>query len=73
MRNLAQELVQVYSRLLAERQIAQAQRRDFFKWLRFYLDFCDKYRHPPRERGSRQLFMMRLHEDECPFVPRTVS
>ena len=35
MRNLAQELVQVYSRLLAQRRIPQAQRRDHFKRLSF--------------------------------------
>ena len=32
------------------------------KWLRFYLDFCMKYRQPPRDRESLQPFLNKLTE-----------
>jgi len=33
---------------------------DYLKWLRFYLDFCMKYRHPPRDRESLEPFLGKL-------------
>jgi len=38
----------------------QAQRRDWLKWLRYYLDFCLKYGHGPREPESLQPFLHKL-------------
>ncbi|MDA3872507.1 MAG: phage integrase N-terminal SAM-like domain-containing protein, partial [Kiritimatiellae bacterium] len=35
-------------------------RRNYLKWLRFYLDFCEKYDHPPRDRDSLQPFLRKL-------------
>jgi integron integrase len=33
---------------------------NYVKWLRFYLDFCEKYQHPPRDRESLQPFLRKL-------------
>ena len=33
---------------------------DYQKWLRFYLDFCFKYRHPPRDADSLEPFLHKL-------------
>ena len=35
-------------------------RQDYIKWLRFYLDFCEKYEHPPRDKNSLQPFLQKL-------------
>jgi hypothetical protein len=47
-----------------DRNIQQAVRReewpDYRKWLRFYLDFCSKYRHPPDSKGSLPRFLSKL-------------
>ena len=34
----------------------------YIKWLRFYLDFCNKYHHTPTLRSSLPLFIRKLHE-----------
>jgi hypothetical protein len=34
------------------------------KWLRFYLDFCRKYRFSENERKSLDHFLQKLHEKE---------
>lgn len=37
-----------------------AGKRDGLKWLRFYLDFCKKYDHPPRDANSLEPFLSKL-------------
>jgi hypothetical protein len=32
------------------------------KWLRYYLDFCDKYKHPPGLKDSLPGFIKKLNE-----------
>jgi len=32
------------------------------KWLRYYLDFCDKYNFPPALKDSLPHFIRKLHE-----------
>jgi hypothetical protein len=48
-----------------DRKIQQALVRreecpDYRKWLRFYLDFCSKYGHPPDSKGSLPRFLSKL-------------
>ena len=40
--------------------VSQTEQRDYLKWLRFYLDFCHKSRHPPRDRDSQEPFLQEL-------------
>jgi integron integrase len=49
-----------YGEVLAARQVPRDQWRNYHKWVRFYLHFCQKYRHNPTESKSLQLFMGKL-------------
>jgi hypothetical protein len=40
--------------------VSAAQRPDHHKWIRFYLDFCHKYGHPPRSPTSLGPFLNKL-------------
>ena len=35
---------------------------DYLKWIRYYLDFCAKYRYPPRDRDSLSPWINKLAE-----------
>ncbi len=53
-------LVEAFSKALAAASVQRYQASDYLKWLRFYLDFCAKYRHPPRDPDSLQPFLQKL-------------
>jgi hypothetical protein len=40
--------------------VAAAEVWDYVKWLRYYLDFCAKYRHETLDRDSLQAFLLKL-------------
>jgi hypothetical protein len=44
MLNIPQELLVRFVAILEKRGVPSAQHNYFKKWLRYYLDFCDKYR-----------------------------
>jgi hypothetical protein len=46
------EILDGYSPLLFEHRVPASLHADFRKWVRFYLDFCEKYGHPPRSSDS---------------------
>ena len=56
------ELRNKYTSFLAQRQVPSHTHNIYLKWLRFYLDFCNKYQHTPSLRGSLPLFIGKLHE-----------
>jgi hypothetical protein len=45
-------LTQAFDSQLSQRNIPNHQRRDFHKWLRFYLDYCAKYASDPKLTAS---------------------
>jgi len=45
-------LSQAFESQLSLRNIPDQQRRDFHKWLRFYLDYCAKYTYDPTLTAS---------------------
>src|SRR5919106_3420525 len=49
-----------YGEVLAARQVPRAQWRNYHKWVRFYLHFCQKYRHHPADPKSLPLFLEKL-------------
>src|SRR5919204_5569330 len=49
-----------YGEVLAARQVPRDQWRNYHKWVRFYLHFCQKYRHNPTESKSLPLFLGKL-------------
>ena len=42
--------------------VPAGQRAEYLKWLRYYLDFCSKHAHPPRDRDSLEPFLQNLAE-----------
>ncbi len=60
MKRVAPALQEDFVRNLVASSVPPAKTADYLKWLRFYLDFCDKYRHPPRDRDSLEPFLQKL-------------
>lgn len=57
-------LSQAFEAQLVQRNVPDQQRRDFQKWLRFYLDFCDKYDSKPELTASFAKFDEKL-QSKC--------
>jgi integron integrase len=53
-------LLPLYSTLLSSNGVVQKYRPFYLKWLRFYLDFCQKYRHNDDNAASLPLFVQKL-------------
>ncbi len=51
-----------YVLLLNKRTIPSARHNYYKKWLRYYLDFCVKYRHPAKSSKSLSPFLRKLRE-----------
>ncbi len=51
-----------YDHLLVNSSVSPKEYADCKKWLRFYLDFCRKYKHPYTEPKSLSLFCDKLKE-----------
>jgi integron integrase len=47
---------------LTKKGIPERENAFFLKWLRYYLDFCFKYRHRKEEKASLHLFLKKLQE-----------
>ncbi len=57
---LSPELVQSYDAILAERNIVSRECNDYKKWLRYYLDYCQKYHFFPADKQSFSRFHEKL-------------
>ena len=55
-------IARLYDARLEKRAVPPAQRPYYKKWLRYYLDFCHKYHHPPAAKKSLSGFIQKLHE-----------
>lgn len=66
MKQLAPPLVEAMLKAMREHRIPESQRVDYLKWLRFYLDFCLKYRCAPRDKDSLGPFLQKLTEKSQP-------
>lgn len=55
------DLTPLFEALLAKQGIPVNQRSSFHKWLRYYLDFCQKYSLKPAERPNFSAFEEKLH------------
>ncbi len=53
-------LAQQYETLLVQQDIPIKQRSHYYKWLRYYLDFCDKYQFELSEKRSFSAFNEKL-------------
>jgi hypothetical protein len=55
-----------YSVLLTNSAVAPDHYKHFRKWLRYYLDFCQKYQHPYADENSLLLFLDKLQQKNQP-------
>ena len=62
MKAIAKTLHDAFLRCMSDHSVPSEQRGDYLKWLRFYLDFCAKYQHPPRDADSLEPFLQKLTE-----------
>ena len=60
MQQVAEETRVAFERRLERARVPAPQRPDYQKWVRFYLDFCRKYGHPPRSPTSLGPFLGKL-------------
>jgi len=60
MKNLPAVLIAALTKSMDAADVDLPVRADYMKWLRYYLDFCFKYRHPPREPDSLMPFLQKL-------------
>ncbi len=60
MKTLSPALIAAFDQSLKSSAVPLGMQLDYRKWLRFYLDFCMKYRHPPRDPDSLEPFLHKL-------------
>jgi integron integrase len=59
---LAQETVRAFEARMARQETPPAERAAWLKWVRYYLDFCQKYGLSPRAEESLSPFLAKLTE-----------
>jgi integron integrase len=60
--SIPQDIIQQFDTLL-EKENIDTNKHDYYKkWLRYYLDFCEKYTHAPKATGSLPLFINKLRK-----------
>ena len=60
MEKLPVVLLEIYKPLLIRKRVSKTAKPHYPKWLRYYLDFCVKYGHPPRDQRSLAVFLDKL-------------
>lgn len=60
MLNLSDELIHRYEMAVEAANIKFNMRPHYLRWLRFCLDFCQKYEHDPLDKGSFHPFRVKL-------------
>jgi len=59
---IPQEIIQQFNALLKKEKIDDGDYDYYKKWLRYYLDFCHKYKHDSRAVDSLPLFINKLRD-----------
>jgi hypothetical protein len=62
MLNIPPDLLGRFVAVLEKRDVPSAQHNYYKKWLRYYLDFCDKYRLKATSSNSPTQFQAKLCE-----------
>jgi integron integrase len=60
MKQIAKQLQTAFQKAMTAHSVPPDRRADYLKWLRFYLDFCLKYHHAPRDEESLSPFLQKL-------------
>ncbi len=63
---LSNETLVAFDRRMDRSGVAAVEREDYRKWVRFYLDFCQKYGHSPRSFSSLDPFLAKLASKKQP-------
>ena len=71
MQQVPQDTLTGFDRRLEEAQVPPGQRHDYHKWLRFYLDFCQKHGYVPRLPTSLGPFLNKLLAKNQSVAQRT--
>lgn len=56
------DVLTVYEPVLRQNKVPTDRHSSYNKWVRFYLDFCEKYSHPARSPESLPLFEAKLRQ-----------
>ncbi len=67
---LSDETLLAFDRRMERVGVAAGDRQDYRKWVRFYLDFCQKYGHPHRSMASLDPFLVKLASKNQPLEKR---
>jgi hypothetical protein len=62
MLNIPPEILDRFLAVLGKKGVPSAQYVYYRKWLRYYMDFCRKYRLEPASAESQPLFQAKLRE-----------
>jgi integron integrase len=74
MKNIPEDIAAIFSKRMEIARIPPEERRQYLKWLRYYLDFCEKYNHLPTDPDSPDAFMLKLNEkDQTPAKQRQAA
>jgi integron integrase len=57
-----QEIIQQFNAIIKKEEIPSDKYNLYKKWLRYYLDFCHKYGHDPRNSESLPIFINKLRD-----------
>lgn len=60
MKKIPEMLVTEMRREMDAHRLSRAEQVEWFKWLRYYLDFCMRYRHSTRDPDTEILFLQKL-------------
>jgi integron integrase len=62
MKEIPSDILKQFSDMLKNRSVPAAAHSYYLKWLRYYLDYCDKYTLPDTSSKSLSLFLQKLRE-----------
>ena len=65
---IPQNLITLYNSLLIQKAIPETYQPYYRKWLRYYLDFCQKYGFRPSDTKRLRPFINKLKEKK-PYYP----
>jgi len=59
---IPQEILNEFDKFLRKENVEAGKQVFFRKWLRYYLDFCHKYKHDSKSPDSLPLFINKLRD-----------
>ncbi len=62
MRDIPSDIFKQFSEMLNRRSVPFGLHQYYFKWLRYYLDYCSKYHLPDKSSKSLTQFLLKLKE-----------